>query len=61
MEHQFQIRPEDVAAYIVFQFKGLERTLAGYKYDEIAQAVGILKSVFIQEATERAQKLHSPK
>ena len=59
MEHQFQIRPEDVAAYIVFQFKGLERTLVSYEYNDIAQALEILKSVFIQQAMDRVQKHHS--
>ena len=59
MEHQFQIRPEDVAAYIVFQFKGLERTLVSYEYNDIAQALEILKLVFIQQATDRVQKHHS--
>ena len=56
MNHEFQIRPEDVAAYIVFQFKGLEKTLISYQYNEIAQTLNVLKYAFIRQVTERVQK-----
>ena len=43
MTKDFQVRPADVAAYIVFQFKALEATLNAYHLPLFAERVQLLK------------------
>ena len=50
MTQNTKINPQDIAAYIVFQFNGLESTLTSYNFTEIAQALNVLKYTFIRQA-----------
>ena len=61
MSTDFKIRPQDVAAYIVFQFKGLEDTLQCYHFPELAQAINVLKYTFVQQTLDRDNNLTSQK
>ena len=53
MSKEFQVRPADVAAYIVFQFKALEATLNVYNLGTFAERVQLLKCAFIAHALEQ--------
>jgi len=50
MTKEFQVRPADVAAYIVFQFRALEETLNAYQLSEFAEHVHLLKCAFVAQA-----------
>ena len=53
MKQNVKINPQDVPAYIVFQFSGLEDTLNNYQFTEEAQTVNLLKYVFIHQALNK--------
>ena len=53
MNKEFQVRPADIAAYIVFQFKALEQTLNAYHLGTFAERVQLLKCAFIAHALEK--------
>ena len=56
MNKEFQVRPADIAAYIVFQFKALEDTLNAYQLAEFAEHVHLLKCAFINQALANESK-----
>jgi len=56
MNKEFQVRPADVAAYIVFQFKALEATLNTYHLPQFAERVQLLKCAFIAHVLEQEEK-----
>ena len=60
MNKEFQVRPADVAAYIVFQFKALEATLKAYHQEKFIEPLQLLKSAFIAQALEQEARERSP-
>lgn len=56
MTRDFQVRPADIAAYIVFQFKALEATLNAYHLPGFTEQVKALKCAFIAHALESEAK-----
>ncbi|MBP5344195.1 MAG: hypothetical protein J6Y85_03895 [Alphaproteobacteria bacterium] len=56
MSKDFQVRPADIAAYIVFQFKSLEDTLNTYHLPQFTEHVKVLKCAFIAHALESEAK-----